>query len=165
MKKLFIIAFCATAVLNQKVVANDELSYQKSIDKIANEIKAISENINANKKVIKNEKDRLFETEKNLSSLKKQIKTTDKNITETQQTYDLLGEELEIALKSQKDNQKALSNLIQSRYKNSQQDYIKTLLNQENPYAVGRLGNYHEYFSKAFQGKINQAKLQIKKQH
>jgi len=114
-------------------MANDEVEYQKSIDKIANEINAISRNINANKKAIKNERDRLFETEKGLSELKKNIAAIEKNIVKTQEEYTKLGD----------------------------QDYVKTILNQENPYAVGRLSNYHEYFSNAFQTKITQAKAQL----
>ena len=53
MKKRVIIAFCGSLLLQQSVFANDEANYQKSIDKIANEINAISRNINDNKKVIK----------------------------------------------------------------------------------------------------------------
>jgi len=142
-------------------MANEELEYQKSIDKIANEINAISRNINANKKAIKNERDRLFETEQGLSKLKKTIKSTENSIVETQEEYAQLGVKLAEATVVKEKNQKALSNLVESRYKNADQDYVKTILNQENPYAVGRLSNYHEYFSDAFQAKIAQAKTQL----
>ena len=142
-------------------MANEELEYQKSIDKIANEINAISRNINANKKAIKNERDRLFETEQGLSKLKKTIKSTENSIVETQEEYAQLGVKLAEASVVKEKNQKALSNLVESRYKNADQDYVKTILNQENPYAVGRLSNYHEYFSDAFQAKIAQAKTQL----
>ena len=142
-------------------MANDEVEYQKSIDKIANEINAISRNINANKKAIKNERDRLFETEKMLSKLKKNIKKIEQDITQTQEEYNKLGAKLSEATIIKDKNQQALSNLVQSRYKNANQDYVKTILNQENPYAVGRLSNYHAYFSNAFQAKITQAKVQL----
>ena len=149
-------------VLNTSVYANDEAQYQKSIEKIAKEISAISRNINANKKALKNERDKLFETERNLSSLNKAIRKTQKEIDVNKQQYAELGEKLERAKIVQQKNKEALSNLIESRYKNANDDYIKTLLNQENPYAVGRLSNYHGYFSKAFQSKLKEVQEQLK---
>ena len=149
-------------VLNTSVYANDEAQYQKSIEKIAKEISAISRNINANKKALKSERDKLFETERNLSSLNKAIKKTQKEIDVNKQQYAELGEKLESAKIEQQKNKEALSNLIESRYKNANDDYIKTLLNQENPYAVGRLSNYHGYFSKAFQIKLKEVQEQLK---
>lgn len=142
-------------------MANDGVEYQKSIDKIANEINAISRNINANKKAIKNETDRLFETEQGLSKLKKTISKTKQSLVDIEKEYSELGKKLDDAIVVKKKNQQALSNLVESRYKNTDQDYVKTILNQENPYAVGRLSNYHEYFSNAFQEKIKQAEVQL----
>ncbi len=162
MNKLLITIFCMSLVFSASVNANNEVEYKKSIDNIAQEIHAISQNINANKKALKNEHDRLFETEKNLSNLRKSISLTENEIIATKTQNKQLSKQLETAKKSLKVNQKALSSLIESRYKNANPDYVKTLLNQENPYAVGRLSNYHKYFSDAFQVKITQAKAQVK---
>jgi len=144
------------------VKADDEAKYQKSISKIANEINAISRNINANKKALKTEQDKLFEAEKSLKSLEKSIAKTNKSIEKQTQEFAQLDAKLESAKESQVLNQQALSNLIKSRYQNSDPNYIKRLLNQENPYAVGRLSNYHEYFSQALQSKIKQAQDELK---
>ena len=144
------------------VKADDEAKYQKSISKIANEINAISRNINANKKALKTEQDKLFEAEKSLKSLEKSIAKTNKSIEKQTQEFAQLDTKLESAKESQVLNQQALSNLIKSRYQNSDPNYIKRLLNQENPYAVGRLSNYHEYFSQALQSKIKQAQDELK---
>lgn len=149
-------------LLSNTVYADEQADYKKSIDKIAKEINVISRNINANKKALKTEQDKLFETEKALSVLDKSILKTHKSISVQQQQFNELTGKLNDAQKSQKLNQQSLAKLIESRYKNSDPDYLKRLLNQENPYAVGRLKNYHQYFSKALQDKISQTQDQLK---
>jgi len=143
-------------------MADEQAEYKKSIDKIAKQISAISRNINANKKVLKTERDKLFETEKALSELERLISQTSKSIDVQQQKFSQLSEQLLDAQKTQKLNQQALEKLIESRYKNAESDYLKRLLNQENPYAVGRLNNYHQYFSQALQEKIRETQEQLK---
>jgi len=161
MNKLLIIVIFINVFLSAKVHANNEAQYQQSINKIANEIDVISRNINANKKVLKTERDKLFEAEKKLSTLNKDIKQTEIKIKAIQNDFGKLNEQLSEAKNTQEENKKALTELIQARYKNASPDYIKQILNQENPYAVGRLSNYHEFFSKAIQAKIKEAKTQL----
>ena len=147
-------AITINLILVLPLSANEEAKYQKSINKIADEINAISRNINANKKALKTEQDKLFEAEKALIRLQKSISKTKKSIEQQKINFEDLDKRLGNAQKSQEANQQALSNLIKSRYKNADPNYLKRLLNQENPYAVGRLSNYHKYFSQALQRKI-----------
>lgn len=147
--------FAATAY------ADEQAEYKKSIDNIAQQINTISRNINANKKALKTEQDKLFEAEKALDKLGKSIAETNQSIKDQQQKFDQLSLQLEGAQKQKVVNQQALSKLIESRYKNSDPDYLKRLLNQENPYAVGRLNNYHQYFSQALQNKISETQQQL----
>jgi len=161
MKTPLIIILLIGLFLSTRLEANNEAKYQQSINKIAEEINAISRNINANKQALKTERDKLFEAEKKLSSLNKSINKTEAEIKSTEDEYSKLTEQLNIAKVSQKENKKALVALIESRYKNANPDYIKQLLNQENPYAVGRLSNYHQFFSKAIQTKLKETQKQL----
>jgi len=150
-------AMCASAD------ANPERDYRKSIDKIGGQIKQISRNLNANEKLLKTEQDRLFETEKELQALDEKINKTNQVLQEKQLNIKNLDRELEKVKESQKDNRQALKRLLESRYKQGRQDYLKRFLNQDNPYAVGRLNNYHNYFTKALSAHFDKLKTQIKK--
>jgi len=126
-----------------------EQGYQRSIKEVAKKIDSITQNLNDNKAELKTERDRLFETEQNLSQLSSLIKQIDSQIKSGQTELDDLTKDLQSTQESQKTNRDALETLILKRYKQGDNSYLKLLLNQQNPYAVGRLNNYHDYFSKA----------------
>jgi len=136
------------------VAADSEQDYQRSVTTISKQIKAITRDLNANKAELKTERDRLFSTEQELVNLAKSVRQTEEKITTHQSDLTTLERRLNKTLGSQAKNRKALKALILSRYKRGDESYIKLLLNQENPYAVGRLNNYHRYFSVALRDKF-----------
>ncbi|MDH5659394.1 MAG: peptidoglycan DD-metalloendopeptidase family protein [Gammaproteobacteria bacterium] len=56
-----------------------------------------------------------------------------------------------------------LSEQIRAAYMIGQQEYLKLLLNQENPAAIGRTLTYYDYFHKARSHHIDEAVVTIKK--
>lgn len=56
-----------------------------------------------------------------------------------------------------------LSEQIRSSYMIGKQEYLKLLLNQENPAAIGRTLTYYDYFHKARSNHIGEAVVTIKK--
>ncbi len=56
-----------------------------------------------------------------------------------------------------------LSEQIRAAYMIGQQEYLKLLLNQENPAAIGRTLTYYDYFHKARSHNIDEAVVMIKK--
>ena len=56
-----------------------------------------------------------------------------------------------------------LSEQIRSAYMIGQQEYLKLLLNQENPAAIGRTLTYYDYFHKARSHHIDEAVMTIEK--
>lgn len=133
--------------------ANDEREYRKSIDRIGGEIKQISQNLNANKKLLKTEQDELLAVEQKLSRLKSQIKEVAAQIEQRQAEIASLDTKIAAAREDQKNHREVLAKLLLARYKQGRSDYIQKVLNQENPYAVGRLANYHFYFTEAIQAR------------
>lgn len=143
------------------VYAQGESEYRQSVDEIGQQINQISRNLNANKALIKTQQDKLFSIERKLSELQKQLLETNNSLSEKQRDIEQLGLQLDEAKTSQKQNRVAFSVLLKSRYKHGNQDFLKRFLNQENPYAVGRLNNYHEYFSAALKEKYREVQAQI----
>ena len=147
--------------MSSLVLAADDDKYQTSLKKIAKEITEVSRNLNANKALLKSQQDKLFESEKALSQAKKALQNTDKKLQEVATEQSNLDKLLASALEDQAGNRAALMGLMRSRYQEGQANHIKLLLNQENPYAVGRLNNYQKFMSKALQLKAEQVQEDI----
>ncbi|MBX2849193.1 MAG: peptidoglycan DD-metalloendopeptidase family protein [Acidiferrobacterales bacterium] len=150
-----------TAVSSKAVLANDAAEYQKNVDEIGKLIEEISKNLNTNKAALKTQQDQLLELEQEISSLSKDVQNTQQKIGEQEQQEQELLQQIEQINDQQQDDLDALSRLLVSRYTNSDNNYVKMLLNQENPYAVGRLNNYYEYFAQARQQKITGLRAQL----
>lgn len=134
--------------------ANTSSEYQNSINKVVNEIKAISKNLNANKSLVKTEKEELFELEQDLHKQRQSLSRLEKEREQQQQQINTLELEMQTALKKLASSKQALKSLIVAEYKAGNANYLKLLLNQQNPYAVGRLSNYQQYFSKELNTKF-----------
>ena len=137
--------------------------YKSELKNIAKEISAVSRNLNANKALLKTERDKLFESEKDLGNAEEALQATRNKLQAVNSQQQDLEKQLVTAIESQADNRKALTGLMRSRYIEGQPNPIKLLLNQENPYAVGRLNNYQKYFSDALQAKAEQVQQDIQK--
>lgn len=123
--------------------------YQKSIGEIGQKIDKISRNLNANKALVASERDKLLAAERKLNSLDKTLRKIEYELAKNQHEYQALSLQISRVITSQNNNREALITLLTSRYLQTKPDLIKQLLNQENPYAVGRLNNYNQYFSSA----------------
>lgn len=156
-----IYAFICLVVVPNASWADQSDTYNQSLKKIAQEITAISRNLNANKALLKTEQDKLFESEKALARADKKLQATVTKIQEVMSQKVQLDEQLQSAQVLQVANRSALLELIRSRYRDGQDNYLKKLLNQENPYAVGRLNNYRQIMTAAFQSKAEEVQRAI----
>ena len=134
--------------------ANDSKKYEQSISEIAKKIKRTSEKLNANKALRASEREKLLSVEQELLTLTTSLSKIDHELQETEREYDALRLQVSALEAKQATNKQALRTLLIKRYKQGDGNYIKSLLNQENPYAVGRLNNYHGYFSAAFNQRL-----------
>ena len=144
------------------VSADDIDQYQKNIADIGKQIESISQNLNANKALLKTQRDELLAVEKEISSVTKAISEIDKRINEQREESKLILLQIEELKGEQDTDRQELSDLIVSQYTQGKTNYIKMLLNQENPYAVGRVNNYFQYFTKAKQAKIQELREKIR---
>ena len=141
--------------------ADDVADYQKNVDEIGKQIEEISKNLNANKALLKTQRDELHDIEKEISSLGKSINNTDKKLATQKAQGESLLQQLESLENQQQTDKQELADLLVSRYSNGKVNYLKMLLNQENPYAVGRLNNYYQYFATAQQQKLTELREKI----
>ena len=125
-----------------------------SIKTVTNQIKKVTDNLNANKKLFKSERDKLAVLEQEIKSLRQQELLSEAALNQQQTKIRSIEQRIEQINQSQRDNQAALDALVLNRYKAGSPNYLKLILNQDNPYAVGRLNHYFTYFTDAQQAKL-----------
>jgi septal ring factor EnvC (AmiA/AmiB activator) len=146
--------------VSPSISADQQQQYKKSMQELAVEIKQISGNLNANRGRLKTEKDKLSSLEQGIISLDRKITLQSKKIHLQTKANDNLNAQILALAKAQAEDRAALLSLIRERYMRGEPNYLKMLLNQENPYAVGRLANYLDYFTKAQRAKIDDLRQQ-----
>lgn len=143
------------------VMAQSEKEYKSQINGIAKEIKETSRNLNANRKLLKTEQHKLLEIEQKISKLKNNSKQTEQKIKEQKTLIDNIGHQISTVKDQQKGNIESVKTLLVQQYINGEPNYLKMLLNQENPYAVGRLGHYYKYYQTAHSEKLDLLEEQL----
>ncbi len=143
------------------ISAQTESGYQTSLKKIGQEIKSLSRNLNANKSKLDLEQTELLNTEKELHNINKNLEDARQAISTAKKEIKRLEKEESSLILQQGKSREALSQLIESNYKNGISSQLKMVLNQENPYAVGRLNNYQTYFSEAIAKQSKELQTQV----
>lgn len=152
--------FIIVSFILRPVFANQQQEYRVSIEALALEIKQISRNLNANRVLLKTERDKLSTLEQGIIDFDRKIVETSKNIERQKQQNIALNRQIQELQKAQAEDRQALISLIRQRYMRGQPNYLKMLINQENPYAVGRLANYLDYFTSAQKGRLDDLRQQ-----
>lgn len=84
----------------------------------------------------------------NLSQLKRKLRHQNKRLRELQQQRKELNKDLAL-------QHELLGQQVRTSYTIGKQEYVKLLLNQENPAAIGRVLTYYEYFNQARSERID----------
>lgn len=129
--------------------ANETEKYQQSIGEISKKIKAITDKLNVNKALVATEREKLLEIEQQINQLDKSMQLIDYELAKTHHESEALSLQMTSLERKQQGNRQALQALLLNRYKQGEPNYLKSLLNQENPYAVGRLNHYYRHFTDA----------------
>ena len=150
-----------TILMSSLSYAQTETAYQQSLENISKEIKLLSRNINANKSKFEVEQTKLMKDERELVEINKKLTAAQAEIKQSMVLLEELNLEQQALVVQQTKSRQALAALITSNYKNGVPNQLKMLLNQENPYAIGRLSNYQTYFSAAITKKFTQLENEL----
>ena len=159
--KLALVLILMWLISSHAAAQSKEADYQQSISDINKEINKLSKDLNSSKASRKTERDKLFLAEKALKQVNKDMRDKQAEISTLDDKLKQLQETLEKQLSEVEDTRQVLATFIRKRYQNGQADYLKSLLSQENPYAVGRLENYHSYYRRALKHSYQEVVRQI----
>lgn len=129
------------------------------------ELEAIQEQIAERLEQLEDRKQELSDSEEALRELEQAMSTAAQRIRETQQQQNELQQriqanESEVAelQRQQQQHAEQLQRQVAKAYTNGEHDFLKLLLNQQDPAELERLLNYYHYFNKARIDQIEQLK-------
>lgn len=143
------LAFLALAALTLPVFADDRAQTQQQIE-------ATRQDINELKKVLGQlqqeradvQKD-LRGTETQMGTLQKQVDALQEQLKKTETELQRLETEKKKLQSSRTEQQKLIGIQARAAYQSGRQEYLKLLLNQQNPEQFARTLTYYDYLSKA----------------
>ncbi len=157
MIKRWIIASLLTALLPCSVSAQDI-----SADEVQARLKALEEELNEYREQLdktesqKSELERTLErNEKNINDLMREIDRLDKEIQDNEGRISRLGGEQKELLTAKAEQQGQIARQIRAAYEIGNQEYLKVLLNQEDPNEIARMLTYYDYFNAARASQID----------
>ena len=124
-------------------VSKEELAQlEKSIGHVQKEIASLShQRTSLNKEVLSNERD-INQLQISLDKLSDDIEAARKKLAQLKSDSASLQQQ-------RKDQQQLLGSYLRSAWINGKQEYLKLLLNQQNPADTARMSRYYQYFSAA----------------
>lgn len=154
--------FSVCLIFSAAVYAQDaNQDYQRSVAEISRKIESVAAQLNQQKGQLNSARNELLKTERQQQKVRKSIQEINNKRTELSNKIKTLNSDIRTNEERSKQSKAALRSLIKSRYKAGSETYLKLILNQQNPYAVGRLNNYNQYFSNAIQARIKEIRQQL----
>lgn len=160
---LFLIAVVIgfTVFAQTAIAQNQSKDYESSIKEINTQIQRLTRNLNANKAQRKTERDNLLEAEKQLKRVSERLSESQASLAALTQQQQTLDQQLSDQTAAAETARSSLAALLRSRFTNGRVDYLKSVLNQENPYALGRYQHYQGYLQRALRERYNAVSRQI----
>lgn len=127
----------------------DPVATKKELHKVQQRIDALQAQIKRTRQK-RSETEKLLETsEQNISRIHRELRTVNQSLAASKQKIDGLTsaqQQLNTAKTAQKD---ALKGDISAAYRTGRQEYLKMLLNQEQPDKLARVIKYYDYYHQA----------------
>ncbi len=121
----------------------------KNIENVQQEIKDHQDKINKNKENLKELEIQLKKDEEEISRINKQLKKSKTDLANAQHRLAQLRTEQKRLIEKKERQLQMLSKQLTEAYKLGSSDYIKLVLNQEDPNLIGRALEYHIYINKS----------------
>lgn len=165
---IFVIATNVKSASNseqtESTVSEETISNAKSekarqdLLRLQKDIKKLQSNLKAKQKQQSKAITQLRNSEKQIATATKILRSTKRQLRKKEQELKKLRRQQTNLEKNKREQKQALASQIKSAFISGRQEYLKLLLNQQDPEALGRILVYYDYMNKARSEKV--AKLQ-----
>ncbi len=132
---------------------------EKEIESVKSQIKTVQTRIRSAENELEQMLAELQQYEIAAADVTMALRQLNSAISAKQDGLATLNEELDQLGENLRQEKKLLSEQVRAMYRTGRNDYIKLLLNQENPTLFGRVLTYHDYYNRARTERIGAIKL------
>ena len=160
-----VILLSSTVTIPAQTTAEREQQRQeteRALEALREQIQSLQTNQQKNRSQLSNEQKALKEADIAINRSNQRLHATRKSLRESQQSLKKLKQREQRLNSDKRKQQQALAKQIRTAYMNGNQEYIKLLLNQEDPAKVARSIAYYDYLNKARAEKIATLKTTIR---
>lgn len=160
-----VILLSPTVTIPAQTTADREQQRQeteRALEALREQIQSLQTNQQKNRSQLSNEQKALKEADIAINRSNQRLRATRKSLRESQQSLKNLKQREQRLNSDKRKQQQALAKQIRTAYMNGNQEYIKLLLNQEDPAKVARSVAYYDYLNKARAEKIATLKTTIR---
>ncbi|MEL0067776.1 MAG: peptidoglycan DD-metalloendopeptidase family protein, partial [Gammaproteobacteria bacterium] len=160
-----VILLSPTVTIPAQTTAEREQQRQetdRALESLREQIQSLQTNQQKNRSQLSNEQKALKEADIAINRSNQRLRATRKSLRESQQSLKKLKQREQRLNSDKRKQQQALAKQIRTAYMNGNQEYIKLLLNQEDPAKVARSIAYYDYLNKARAEKIATLKTTIR---
>jgi len=141
----------------------DRADRKKALESVRSQIKAVQTNIESTENDIEQMLAEIQEYEMAAVSVADTLSEINGRMTDKKNRLSILNDEFNELDRKLKGERKRLSDQIRATYQTGRGDYIKLLLNQEDPAMIGRILAYHDYYNRARTARINRISDSLKR--
>ena len=131
---------------------------RQELEQLKKDIQNLQKNLKSKRKQQSRAITNLRNSEKQIATATKILRSTNRQLIKKEQELRKLNRQQKNLEKNKQQQKSALAVQIKSAFVSGRQEYLKMLLNQEDPEALGRMLVYYDYMNKARTEKV--AKLQ-----
>ena len=160
-----VIAVCAMLLgmpFNQSALA-DDAGNEKALSQVRSRIDNLRKEIEKTQTLHDSVRTELRDIEREISKLLRVLKQLDQKLAKQQHKLDALHQQRKTLKAELHTQHHLLARQIQAAFMIGRQEYVKLILNQEDPSAVGRSMAYYDYLNRARLQRIDATKVTLKK--
>lgn len=140
---------------------DDPAAVQKQLDALEAEIQKFREMLEATRGERSKLEENLETNEKEISDLLKKIEQIEKDLKSVENKVSALTEQRVDLEHARSEQQALIARQIKAAYKMGRQEFLKVVLNQEDPDEMSRMLTYYDYFNRARTDQVERYKRTI----
>lgn len=142
---------CAT---NGQADRVDSVQTQQQLDDVTAKIEALRQAIKTTQRKESDTEKALRTSKTAISSTRKRLREVNSAIEDATQDVDNLNHQRKELLAAKRHQQNAIERDLRAAFRSGQEEYIKLLLNQQDPAKLARIMNYYKYLNRARQQRL-----------
>jgi len=141
---------------SESSTAQENVKAEQELKQLKGKIKTLQSILSKKRKQQSSATKKLRSSEKKIATASKILRSTIRQLKQKESALTKLRKKQKYLEFDKTEQKKALAEQLRSAYINGKQEYLKLLLNQQNPEKLGRMLVYYDYMNKARSKQVNE---------